>query len=96
MPLCRSGELASLWSDCGLVDIADTDLTISMDFSSFDDYWAPFLTGIGPSGSYVCGLQAPTHTALRDRLCAKLSAGSEDTAFNLKARAWAVRGIVGG
>jgi len=95
MPLCRRGELAALWSDRGLVDIADTSLTISMDFTSFEDYWAPFLTGIGPSGSYVIGLEAPTQTALKDRLCATLAAGSEDTAFSLKARAWAVRGVVG-
>ena len=95
MPLCRPGELAALWSDRGLVDIADTALTISMDFASFNDYWAPFLTGIGPSGSYVSGLQATSQTALKDHLRGKLAAGSEDTAFSLKARAWAVRGKVG-
>lgn len=94
MPLCRLGELAALWSDRGLVDIADTSLSISMDFTSFNDYWDPFLTGIGPSGSYVSGLEAPTQNSLKDRLCATLAAGSEDTAFSLKARAWAVRGIV--
>jgi len=95
MPLCRPGELAALWSDNGLVDIADTGLTIPMNFTSFDDYWAPFLTGVGPSGSYVNGLEAPIQTALKERLSAKLAAGSEDAAFSMKARAWAVRGIVG-
>lgn len=51
MPLCRTCELAALWSECGLLDVGDTALSIQMNFASFDDYWAPFLTGVGPSGS---------------------------------------------
>lgn len=94
MPLCREGELAALWRECGLGSVTDTGLTIQMDFSSFDDYWAPFLNGPGPSGSYVSGLDATTRTLLRDRLCMKLTAGSDKTPFSLSARAWAVRGKV--
>ena len=26
-----------------------------MTFSSFDDYWTPFLSGIGPAGDFVAG-----------------------------------------
>jgi len=95
MPLCRQGELAALWRDCGLTSVADAGLTIQTDFSSFDDYWGPFLTGVGPSGSYVRALDAATQATLRDRLCEKLTGGSNKAPFTLGARAWAVRGTVG-
>jgi hypothetical protein len=94
MPLCRQGELAALWAECGLKSVADTGLTIQTDFSSFEDYWAPFVTGVGPSGSYVRDLDAATRAALKDRLREKLTGGRDETPFSLKARAWAVRGMV--
>ena len=66
-----------------------------MDFGSFDDYWAPFLTGVGPSGSYVSSLDTSIQAELKERLREKLAQGSDETAFSVKARAWAVRGEVG-
>ena len=94
MPLCRQGELVALWSDSGLTNVDEAGLVIQMDFSSFDDYWSPFLTGIGPSGSYVSNLDASTQTALKDRLRDKLTHGREGEPFSLSGRVWAVRGTV--
>ena len=94
MPLCREGELATLWSDGGLTNVDEDGLVIQMDFASFDDYWSPFLTGIGPSGSYVSNLDGSTQTALKDRLRGKLTQGRGDEPFSLTARVWAVRGTV--
>lgn len=94
MPLCREGELVALWRECGLREVIDKGLTIRMDFRSFEDYWTPFLTGPGPSGAYVSGLDAKGQAILRDRLCEKLTGGQEDIPFSLNARAWAVRGRV--
>jgi SAM-dependent methyltransferase len=96
MPLCREGELATLWSDGGLTNVDEDGLVIQMDFASFDDYWSPFLTGIGPSGSYVSNLDASTQTALKDRLRGKLTQGRDDESFSMTARVWAVRGTVEG
>jgi SAM-dependent methyltransferase len=94
MPLCRQGELATLWSDTGLTNVEEVGLVIQMDFASFDDYWSPFLTGPGPSGAYVSNLDASTRTTLKDRLRNKLTQGRDDKPFSLMARVWAVRGIV--
>lgn len=94
MPLCRQGELESLWEECGLTEVSGTPLTIQMEFGSFGDYWAPFLTGVGPSGSYVSGLDDKIQAELKSRLQEKLANGKSDLAFNLNARAWAVRGSV--
>ena len=49
MPLCRRGELAALWREHGLAQVEEP-LTIRMSFSSFEDYWEPFLGGQGPAG----------------------------------------------
>jgi len=95
MPLCRQGELGALWSDEGLVNIEEAGLVIQMEFSSFEDYWLPFLTGPGPSGSYVSKLDASTQSALKGRLREKLTHGREDEPFILSGRVWAVRGTVG-
>jgi len=95
MPLCRQGELAALWRECGFKSVADTGLTMQMDFSSFDDYWAPFLTGVGPSGSYVSNLDSATRAKLQDRLREKLTGNMGEAPFSLSARAWAVHGMVG-
>ena len=95
MPLCQQRELAVLWEECGLGAVNETALTIQMDFTSFDDYWAPFLTGIGPSGSYVSSLDSAPQAKLKERLRQKLAKGSDETAFSLKAKVWAVRGEVG-
>jgi SAM-dependent methyltransferase len=95
MPLCQQRELAVLWEECGLRTVTEKALTIQMDFTSFDDYWAPFLTGIGPSGSYVSSLASAPQAKLKERLRQKLAKGSDETAFSLKAKVWAVRGEVG-
>lgn len=94
MPLCRRGELAALWRQGGLEDVSEQALTIDLVFESFDDYWLPFLDGVGPAGAYAASLADPARAALRARLAARLSNGREDQVITLKARAWAVRGVV--
>ena len=92
MPYRRQGELAALWTESGLQQVEETPLVIPLDFSSFEDYWSPFLTGVGPSGSYISGLTAELQSALRDRVQETLLGGKGDRPFTLQARAWAVRG----
>jgi ubiquinone/menaquinone biosynthesis C-methylase UbiE len=91
MPLCQQGALGDAWREYGFSDVVEQALTISQEYASFDDYWLPFLAGVGPSGAYVAGLDEAPRAALRDRLRARL-VGSTDGPFALSARAWAVRG----
>ncbi len=90
MPLCTRGSLAELWRTRGLQDVDEQPLTIDMAFASFDDYWQPFLCGQGPAGVYVSSLAESARHALESRLREHLA----DTGFTLRARAWAVRGVV--
>jgi hypothetical protein len=63
-------------------------------FRSFDDYWLPFLSGVGSSGSDVTGLTADHRGAVQDRLVARLMKGRPEKELGLRVRAWAVRGGV--
>ena len=94
MPLCRKGELAAFWRKHRLRDVVEEALTVSTPFSSFDDYWVPFLERQGPAGDYVARLAAGDRETLRLRLRTRLLGGGPDRPFALQARAWAVRGVV--
>jgi SAM-dependent methyltransferase len=94
MPLCRSGELAQLWTSVGLHNVREQPLDIEMRFESFEDYWRPFLAGQGPAGAYTASLDSTTLQRLRTELKHRLSLSSEDVSFVLPARAWAVCGTV--
>jgi SAM-dependent methyltransferase len=94
MPLCRHGELAALWRDAGLQQVEDAPLTIDLGFASFDDYWSPFLGGQGPAGAYATSRPEADRRTLEARLRQRLLAGRADGRFTLRARAWAVRGVV--
>lgn len=89
MKLSREGELGALWKKAGLREVREQPLVVVQAFSSFDDYWGPFLRGTGPGGAYVASLPEDRRSTLEARLRARLGG-----ACTLKARAWAVRGEV--
>jgi SAM-dependent methyltransferase len=92
MPLCRAGQLSQLWKECGLKNVHEETLDITMRFGSFTDYWEPFLLGQGPAGAYFRTLGDDRLQGLRASVKGQLSISSESDAFALPARAWAVRG----
>jgi SAM-dependent methyltransferase len=94
MPLSRPGELSALWQARGLQNVEEQPLTIDLHFASFGDFWQPFLFGQRPAGVYVSSLSGPARGALASRLRDRLLNGRPDGGFTLRARAWAVRGVV--
>ena len=94
MKLCREGQLGALWRKAGLADVREGALTIEQRYTSFEDYWSPFLKGAGPGGAYVVSLTEERRRALEARLQKRLLGGRPDGAFTLRARAWCVRGNV--
>ena len=91
-PICRPEALESLFRESGLVDVVSDSLEIPTRFSTFAEFWKPFLGGTGPAPSYVAGLDSPQREALRVRLERSLPR-EPDGAIPLVARAWAVRGV---
>jgi SAM-dependent methyltransferase len=90
----RRGQLTELLEATGLENIEETGIEFGMDFSSFDDYWLPFLGGVGPVGAYIKDLSTEGRDALREALRSRHLVGKSDGPFSLGARAWAVRGTV--
>ncbi len=92
--LFRRGQFAGLWDAAGLENVEETAIELQMDFTSFDDYWLPFLGAVGPLGAYMQDLSTEGRDALREAMRKRLRPGGEDGPFTLGARAWAVRGTV--
>jgi hypothetical protein len=93
MPLCRHGQLSSLWLANGLLAVGERPLTIEQRFESFDDYWQPFLGGQGPAPAYAMSLDETARARLRDRIRERLPTAA-DGSISLTARAWAGRASV--
>jgi ubiquinone/menaquinone biosynthesis C-methylase UbiE len=92
-PFTGPGEFADAWSAMGLRDVAQTALTIRMEFASFADYWEPWLGGQGTAGAYVQSLSAETLNTLEHHLRRAYLAGDEDGPRSFAATAWACRGV---
>jgi SAM-dependent methyltransferase len=86
----KPDELRGLWLDAGLDDVSIDAMEVTERYESFVDYWNPFTAGVGPGGAYCASLSPGAQEALRDEC--RRSLGDPAGAFELQARAWAVRG----
>ena len=91
--VCREGNLAALVREVGLRQVEAAAIEIKTVFASFDDYWQPFLGGVGPGPIYALSLNPTDRQALRERLRQTLPT-AEDGSIPLTAAAWAVKGTV--
>jgi SAM-dependent methyltransferase len=85
----REGHLSELFAEAGLRDVEETALTVSLEHTSFDDWWEPYALGVGPAGSYYAKLDADRQEALRAR-CREVV---PEPPFVLTSYAWAARGL---
>jgi SAM-dependent methyltransferase len=93
MALTGPGELAAMWSKIGLREVAQTSLTIRMEFQSFADYWEPWLGGQGVIGSYVKSLRREKKALIERHVRLGYLAGGDDGPRSFASTAWAVRGL---
>jgi SAM-dependent methyltransferase len=91
-PICEASALASLFRTGGLTQVETRPLEIPTDFTTFDDYWMPFLRSTGPAPTYLASVDSHKRELLRKRLEQRLQPDSEGR-IPLRARAWAVRGV---
>ncbi len=85
----REGHLAELFAAAGLRGIQGY-LTVSVPFGSFEEWWEPYLLGVGPAGTYVAAQDAAGQDALRER-CRELL---PEAPFAVSASAWSVQAVV--
>lgn len=91
-PVCRPGPLRELFESAGFRDVRVHPVDIATPFESFEDYWQPFLSDIGPAPGYCVGLPPDRRAALEARLRDALPT-DPDGMILLAARAWAVSGV---
>ncbi len=85
----QRGHLAQLFRSAGLHEIEESALSVDVEHPTFEDWWEPFMLGVGPAGSYVAQLDSTRRARLRD-LCRDTLAPAP---FVVSARAWAARGL---
>lgn len=90
-PICAPGPLQRAFESAGLAKVEVRSIDVPTVFRDFDDYWTPFLSGVGPAPGYAAALDPARRVALRERLDATLRR-EPDGRIALTARAWAVRG----
>jgi hypothetical protein len=91
-PLTGEGELRAAFESAGFTGVADTMLTIRMDYADFDDFWHPMAYGQGAFGSFFDELPETRRDRLRDAVRAAYLAGDSDGPRGFASVAWAVRG----
>ena len=96
LPLCREGQLTTLWMTVGFNQVVSSSIDIDMPFASFDDYWDPFLLGQGPAGACVSAMDEATRDKLAAALRKRLLHAGANAPPVLRGRAWVVRGTAPG
>jgi SAM-dependent methyltransferase len=90
LPGAREGELAELFRAAGLSVVEDTELSVSVEHASFEEWWEPYTLGVGPAGAFSRGLSDEERNDIREA-CRELLPPAP---FTLTASAWAVRSVV--
>jgi ubiquinone/menaquinone biosynthesis C-methylase UbiE len=85
----REGHLAELFHEAGLRDVQRTSLRADLRHATFEEWWEPFMAGVGPAGAYVASLDPAQQEVLRDA-CRDLL---PEAPFVVPARAWVAWGL---
>jgi SAM-dependent methyltransferase len=93
-PMMGPGEMKRTFVEQGLLDVAETQLMIRMDYENFDDYWAPIAAGEGPLGKFVASLDATERARADAAVRDAYEAGRPDGPRTFANVAWACRGVV--
>jgi SAM-dependent methyltransferase len=91
-PMTGEGELRAAFEIAGFARVADTMLTIRMDYTNFDDFWHPMVSGQGTFGKFFDGLPETRRDRLREAVRLGYLAGESDGPRGFASVAWAVRG----
>ncbi len=93
LPFRTDASLLRLWEESGLRHVHLGHIEVEATYRDFDDYWEPFVFGIGPAGEWLLRQDPGRQAELREG-CRELL-GRPAAAFRLSARAIAVRGTRG-
>jgi hypothetical protein len=79
-----------LFEAAGLRAVEGTSLTVEVGLATFDDWWEPYLLGVGPAGAYLAAADDARREQIRERCREVLPDGP----FEVVAHAWCVHARV--
>jgi hypothetical protein len=82
------GDLVRILEAAGLQDVEETELAVTVTHPSFEEWWEPYLHGVGPIGAALAELGEDG----RDRLAEICRERLGDGPFDLTAVAYGARG----
>lgn len=83
-----AGELEDFMTRAGLIDVEGTELAVTLQHPTFEEWWEPFLRGVGPVGAAIASLDPVRVEQLRATCREDLGDGP----FEITAIAFAARG----
>ena len=84
----HEGDLAELLTAAGCRAVESSELVVSVDYATFDEWWTPYTLGVSPAGRQLAALSEREREAVRAR-CEELL---PNTPFTITATAWSARG----
>jgi SAM-dependent methyltransferase len=87
LPGPEDADLTGIFERAGLSPLEPTAVTVHRWFDSFEEWWDPYLLGVGPAGDFVTGLDPDT----RERLAAQCRHLLPTPPFDVPGKAWVVR-----
>ena len=86
-------ELARRWAAAGLSKVTAARLEFTMPFGSFEEFWAPFTSGVTPLSAFSAEVNRATNGELATLYQKRLRNVRVDGSFESAARALAVSGV---
>jgi hypothetical protein len=83
-----------LWTATGFANVETRALVIPMEFASFEDLWRIWSNSQGSIKLYISTLSEDRRQVLKERLRTDILGNRPDGSITLRAKAWAVRGVV--
>jgi SAM-dependent methyltransferase len=82
------GQLAGLLTECGVMDVRDTALSVEVGYDSFEEWWKPFTYGVGPAGAFLVAQPPERQEEIRASCVEHLGPAP----FTVAGRAWCAAG----
>jgi SAM-dependent methyltransferase len=86
----REGHLVELATEAGLSGAEQSLLSVTVAYSSFEEWWEPYMLGVGPAGGYLASVDVDVRDRVHRRCRELLPQGR----FEVVARAWCMRATV--
>jgi len=84
LPGVAEGQLAEFFDAAGMKGADATKVSVFVTHPSFDDWWEPYLLGVGPAGAHVASLDPDRKDQLREECRRQLPPAP----FTIEASAW--------